>query len=61
VGQGYFPLSISSMDFHMSDNKELTFHPYAKGRITLGKLATGVSSFRGHREKDGSIVLRLFI
>ena len=45
----------------MSDAIELTFHPDAKGRITLGKLAEGVSSFRGHREKDGSIVLRPYV
>jgi hypothetical protein len=45
----------------MTESTELTFHPDAKGRITLGKLADGVSSFRGHREKDGSIVLRPYV
>jgi hypothetical protein len=45
----------------MADTSDLTFHPDAKGRITLGKLADGVSSFRGHREQDGSIVLRPYV
>jgi hypothetical protein len=31
--------------------------PDAKGRINLGKLAQGVSSFRAHRTEDGNIVL----
>ena len=35
--------------------------PDAKGRITLGKLAEGVSSYRARREKDGKIVLEPFI
>jgi len=35
--------------------------PDAKGRITLGRLAEGVSSYRARREKDGKIVLEPFI
>lgn len=31
--------------------------PDAKGRINLGKLAEGVSSFRAHRTEDGNIIL----
>lgn len=45
----------------MSDAIDLIFRPDAKGRITLGKLADGISSYRGHREKDGSIVLRPYV
>ena len=35
--------------------------PDAKGRITLGKLAEGVSSYRARRQKDGKIVLEPFM
>ena len=35
--------------------------PDAKGRITLGKLAEGVSSYRARRQADGRIVLEPFI
>jgi hypothetical protein len=35
--------------------------PDAKGRITLGKLAEGVSSYRARRQKDGKIILEPFI
>lgn len=34
--------------------------PDSKGRITLGKLAQGVSSFRARRLEDGNIVLEPF-
>jgi hypothetical protein len=34
-----------------------TLRPDAKGRITLGAYAKGISSFRVHQEKDGRIVL----
>lgn len=34
--------------------------PDAKGRITLGKLAQGVSSFRAWRMQDGNIILEPF-
>src|SRR6476469_8752875 len=35
--------------------------PDSKGRITLGKLADGVSSYRARRQADGKIVLEPFI
>jgi predicted transcriptional regulator len=35
--------------------------PDSKGRITLGKLADGVSSYRARRQKDGKILLEPFI
>lgn len=35
--------------------------PDAKGRITLGKLAEGVSSYRARRQEDGTIVLEPFV
>jgi hypothetical protein len=35
--------------------------PDAKGRITLGKLAEGVSSYRVRRQKDGKILLEPFV
>lgn len=34
-----------------------TVRPDAKGRITLGKLAEGVSSYRVYQEKDGCLRL----
>lgn len=34
--------------------------PDAKGRINLGKLAQGVSSFRARRLEDGNILLEPF-
>jgi len=34
--------------------------PDAKGRINLGKLAQGVSSFRARREENGNIILEPF-
>lgn len=35
--------------------------PHSKGRITLGKLARGVSSFRARRTDDGNIILEPLI
>jgi hypothetical protein len=35
--------------------------PDAKGRITLGKLAEGVSSYRVRRQANGKIVLEPFL
>lgn len=34
--------------------------PDSKGRITLGKLARGISSFRARRIDDGNIILEPF-
>ena len=38
----------------------IQLRPDAKGRINLGKLAKGVSSFRAHRTEDGNIILEPF-
>lgn len=35
--------------------------PDSKGRITLGKLAEGVSSYHMERDEDGQITLKPFI
>ena len=35
--------------------------PDSKGRITLGRLAEGVSSYRARRQKDGKILLEPFV
>ncbi len=35
--------------------------PDSKGRITLGKIADGVSSYRARRLADGKIVLEPFV
>ncbi len=37
--------------------KPIQLRPDSKGRITLGKLADGVSSFRAHLTDNGNIVL----
>jgi hypothetical protein len=36
-------------------------HPDAKGRITLGKLAKGISSFHAIQQQDGKIILEPYI
>ena len=41
----------------MSDAETVTLRPDSKGRIALGALAKGVSSFRVHQQKDGRIML----
>ncbi len=38
-----------------------TVHPDSKGRITLGALAKGVSSFHLTTEKNGRIILEPFV
>lgn len=35
--------------------------PDAKGRITLGRLADGVSSYRARKQADGKIILEPFV
>lgn len=37
--------------------KALTLRPDAKGRIALGKLAQGVSSFQATQDSEGRIIL----
>ena len=44
-----------------SEKDHYRLRPDSKGRITLGKLAEGVSSYRARRQKDGKIVLEPFI
>ena len=45
----------------MTKSAKFTVRPDAKGRITLGALAKGVSSFRVQQEKGGKIVLEPFV
>lgn len=45
----------------MANPTEITLRPDSKGRIALGKLADGISSFRVHRESDGRLVLEPFV
>ena len=45
----------------MTDTPEITLRPDAKGRVALGKLADGISSFRATQNIDGSIVLKPYI
>ena len=45
----------------MPKSAEFTVRPDAKGRITLGALAKGISSFRVRQEKGGKIVLEPFV
>jgi hypothetical protein len=40
--------------------RELTVRPDSKGRITLGSLAKGVSSFRVQQQSDGKLLLEPF-
>ena len=44
-----------------SEKGAYRLRPDSKGRITLGKLAEGVSSYRARRQKDGKIVLEPFV
>jgi hypothetical protein len=45
----------------MTNTTQVTLRPDSKGRITLGKLAEGISSFRAHREENGRVVLEPFV
>lgn len=40
--------------------KPMTVRPDGKGRITLGALARGVSSFHVHRDEQGRLILDPF-
>ena len=44
----------------MSIDDRLTLRPDSKGRITLGNLAKGVSSFQVRKQSDGSLILEPF-
>jgi hypothetical protein len=45
----------------MSKTAEITLRPDSKGRITLGALAKGVSSYRAQQDEHGEIVLEPFV
>ncbi len=45
----------------MKNTPAITLRPDAKGRIALGALAKGVSSFRVHQEESGRVVLEPFV
>jgi hypothetical protein len=49
------------MSERAADSRLYRLRPDAKGRITLGKLAEGVSSYRARRQKDGKIMLEPFV
>jgi hypothetical protein len=40
---------------------EIMLRPDSKGRVTLGKLAEGISIFRATQSIDGSIVLKPYV
>ena len=44
----------------MPKSNEIMLRPDAKGRITLGAMAKGVSSYRAHQDEHGKIVLEPF-
>jgi hypothetical protein len=45
----------------MTDIADITVRPDAKGRISLGAFAKGISSFKIHQEKNGRLVLEPFV
>ena len=45
----------------MTSNADLTVRPDAKGRVTLGALAKGVSSYRISAEADGRLILEPYV
>lgn len=45
----------------MLNTKEITLRPDSKGRIALGDLAKGVSSYRVHKDQEGNIVLEPYV
>ena len=49
------------MSERSADARSYRLRPDSKGRITLGKLAEGVSSYRARRQKDGKILLEPFV
>jgi hypothetical protein len=44
----------------MTKTAEITVRPDAKGRIALGALAKGISSYRVHKQTDGKLLLEPF-
>ena len=49
------------MSDESSPRSAYRLRPDSKGRVTLGKLAEGVSSYRARKQKDGKILLEPFI
>jgi hypothetical protein len=49
------------MSERSANERSYRLRPDSKGRITLGKLAEGVSSYRARRQKGGRIVLEPFV
>jgi len=49
------------MSERAANERGYRLRPDSKGRITLGKLAEGVSSYRARRQKDGRIILEPFV
>ena len=45
----------------MPSDAEITVRPDSKGRVTLGALAKGVSSFRVREEADGRLILEPYV
>lgn len=45
----------------MATAETKTVHPDAKGRIALGGMAKGISSFHVSQDKDGRIILEPFV
>lgn len=41
----------------MKENADMVMRPDAKGRITLGALARGISSYLVHSQPDGRLIL----
>jgi hypothetical protein len=44
----------------MTKTTDITVRPDAKGRIALGALAKGISSYRIHKQTDGKLLLEPF-
>ena len=44
----------------MPKSAEITVRPDAKGRISLGARAKGISSYRIHEQADGRLILEPF-
>jgi hypothetical protein len=57
----YFPLEALTVRWHISGmSRSVTLRPDTKGRIALGKLALGVSSFHATMDENGRIILEPF-
>ena len=45
----------------MASATDITVRPDSKGRIALGSLAKGVSSYRLHQDNDGRLILEPYV